>query len=83
MTLNKDENIQNTKSEREAKGEDEQYGKPNQQCQKRQKVISAENKTKEKEKGSQEDKTSTGKEDKNKNAKDERERNRNQTSKHN
>ena len=37
--LNKDENIENTKLEGEAKGEDEQYGKPNQQCQKHEKVI--------------------------------------------
>ena len=50
MTLNKDENIENTKSEGEAKGEDKQYGKPNQQCQKHQKVIPAETRTKEKEK---------------------------------
>ena len=63
MTVNKDENIENTKSEGEAKGEDEQYGKPNQQCQKHQKVILAETKTKEKEKGNQGDKTSTGEED--------------------
>ena len=36
MILNKDGKIENTKSEGEAKGEDEQYGKPkpNQQCQK-------------------------------------------------
>ena len=76
MTLNKDENIENTKAEGEVKGEDEQYGKPNQQCQKHQKVISAETKTKEKEKENQEDITSTGKQDKNKNTKDEKERNR-------
>ena len=56
MTLSKDENIENTKLEGEAKGEDDQYGKPNQQCQKHQKVISAETKTKEKEKENQEDK---------------------------
>ena len=48
MILNKDENIENTKSEREVKGEAEQYGKPNNQCKKHQKVISAETKTKEK-----------------------------------
>ena len=76
MTLNKDENIENTKAEGEVKGEDEQYGKANQQCQKHQKVISAETKTKEKEKENQEDITSTGKQDKNKNTKDEKERNR-------
>ena len=34
MILNKDKNTENTKSEGEAKGEDEQYGKPNQHCQK-------------------------------------------------
>ena len=65
MILNKDENTENTKSEGEAKGEDEQYGKPNQHCQKHQKVIAAGTKTKEKEKENQGDKTSTG--DKNKN----------------
>ena len=64
MTLNKDENIENTKSEAEEKGEN---GKPNQQCQKHQKVIPAETKTKEKEKENQGDKTSAGGEDKNKN----------------
>ena len=67
MRLNKDENVENTKSEGEAKGEDEQYRKPNQQCQKHQKVIPAETKTKEKEKENQGDKTSAGGEDKNKN----------------
>ena len=67
MTLKKDENIGSTKSEGEAKGEDEQYGKSNQQCQKHQKVIPVETKTKEKEKENQRDKTSTGEEDKNKN----------------
>ena len=54
MTLNKDENIENTKSEGEAKGEDEQYGKPNQQCQKHEKVIADQTKTKEQEKLHQE-----------------------------
>ena len=58
MILNKDENIENTKSEREVKGEAEQYGKPNNQCKKIQKVISAETKTKEKAKENQRDKTS-------------------------
>ena len=48
--LNKDENIENTKSEGEAKGEDEQYGKRNQQCQKHEKVIADQTKTKEQEK---------------------------------
>ena len=57
MILNKDANIENTNSEGEAKREDEQYGKPNQQCQKHQKVIADETKTKEKEKENQEDKT--------------------------
>ena len=57
MILNKDANIENTKSEGEAKREDEQYGKPNQQCQKHQKVIADETKTKEKEKENQGDKT--------------------------
>ena len=57
MILNKDANIENTKSEGEAKREDEQYGKPNQQCQKHQKVIEDETKTKEKEKENQGDKT--------------------------
>ena len=63
MILNKDANIENTKSEGEAKREDEQYGKPNQQCQKHQKVIADETKTKEKEKENQGDKTAE--EDKN------------------
>ena len=53
MILNKDENIEEIKSEREAKGEDEQYVKSNQQSQKHQKVIAAETKTKEKEKENQ------------------------------
>ena len=66
MILNKDENIEKTKSEGEAKGEDEEYGKPNQQYQKNQKGIAAETKTKEKENENQGDKTSTGEEDKNK-----------------
>ena len=57
MILNKDANIENTKSEGEAKREDEQYGKPNQQCQKHQKVIADETKTKEKEEENQGDKT--------------------------
>ena len=39
MILSKDVNIESTKSEGEAKIEDEQYGKPNQQCQKHEKVI--------------------------------------------
>ena len=63
MILNKDANIESTNSEREAKREDEQYGKPNQQCQKHQKVIADETKTKEKEKENQGDKTAE--EDKN------------------
>ena len=58
MILNKDENIENTISEGEAKGEDKQYGNPNQQCQKQQKVITDETKTKDKEKENQRDKTS-------------------------
>ena len=45
----KDENIENTKSEGEAKGEDEQYGKPNQQYKNHQKVIAAESTTRNKE----------------------------------
>ena len=57
MILNKDANIESTNSEREAKREDEQYGKPNQQCQKHQKVIADETKTKEKEEENQGDKT--------------------------
>ena len=32
MLLNKDANIENIKSEGEAKRQDEQYGKPNQRC---------------------------------------------------
>ena len=55
MVINRDENIQNTKSDGEAKGEDEQYGKPNQQCQKHQKVIAAVTRTKEEEKENQGD----------------------------
>ena len=50
IILDKDANIENTKSEGEAKREDKQYGKPNQQCQKHQKVIADETKIKEKEK---------------------------------
>ena len=50
MILNKDANIENAKSEGEAKIEDEQYEKPNEQCQKHQKVIADETKIKEKEK---------------------------------
>ena len=65
MILNKDENIENTKSEGEAKGEDERYGKPNQQCQKHEKVIANETKIKEKETENQGDKTSTREEEKN------------------
>ena len=61
--LNKDANIENTKSEGEARREDEQSGKPNQQCQKHQKVIADETKTKEKEKENQGDRTAE--EDKN------------------
>ena len=37
MVLNKDENIEQTKSKGEAKKEDEQYGNPNQQCEKHRK----------------------------------------------
>ena len=48
MILKKDANIENTKSEGEAKREDEQCGKPNQQCQKHQRVIVDETKTKKK-----------------------------------
>ena len=50
IILNKDENIEANKSEGEVKGEDEQYGKPNQQCQKHHKVFTVETKTKDKEK---------------------------------
>ena len=63
MILNKDGNIETTKSKGEAKREDQQYGKLNQQCQKHQKVIADETKTKEKEKENQGDKTAE--EDKN------------------
>ena len=63
VILNKDANIENTKSEGEAKREEEQYGKPNEQCQKHQKVIADETKTKEKEKKNQGDRTAE--EDKN------------------
>ena len=62
--LNKDENIENTKLEGEAKGEDEQYGKPNQQCQKHEKVIADQTKTKEQGKENQGVKTSAGEEEK-------------------
>ena len=65
--LNKDENIENTKLEGEAKGEDEQYGKPNQQCQKHETVIADQTKTKEQGKENQGVKTSAGEEEKNKN----------------
>ena len=51
MILIKDVNLENTKSEGEGQREDEQYGKPSQQCQKLQKVIAGETKTKEKKKG--------------------------------
>ena len=63
MILNKDGNIETTKSKGEAKREDQQYGKLNQQCQKHQKVIADETKTKEKEKENQGDRTAE--EDKN------------------
>ena len=63
MILNKDANTESTKSEGEAKIEDEQYGKPNQQCQKHEKVIADKPKTKEMEKENQGDKTAE--EDKN------------------
>ena len=63
MILNKDPNIESTKSEGEAKIEDEQYGKPNQQCQKHEKLIADKPKTKEMEKENQGDKTAE--EDKN------------------
>ena len=65
MILNKDEIIENSKSEGETKGEDEQHGIANQQCQRHQKVIAAETKTKYKEKENQGDKTSTREKDKN------------------
>ena len=39
MVLNKDENIENTKSESETKREDEQYGKLNHQCKIKQQKI--------------------------------------------
>ena len=67
MVLNKDENIEKTKSKGEAKREDEQYGNPNQQCEKHRKVVAAETKTNEREKENQVDKISTGEEYKNKN----------------
>ena len=67
MVLNKDENIEKTKSKGEAKREDEQYENPNQQCEKHQKVVAAETKTNEREKENQVDKISTGEEYKNKN----------------
>ena len=57
MILNKDANIESTKSEGETKIEDEQYGKPNQQCQKHEKVIADKTKTKEMGKENQGDKT--------------------------
>ena len=63
MILNKDANIESTKSEAEAKIEDEQYGKPNQQCQKHEKVIADKPQTKEMKKENQGDKTAE--EDKN------------------
>ena len=44
--MEKDENIENKKSEGEAKGEDRQHEKPNQQCQNHQRVTAAEIKTK-------------------------------------
>ena len=65
MILNKDANKENTKSEGEAKREDQQYGKLNQQCEKHQKVISDETKTKEKDKENQGDKTAEDKNHKN------------------
>ena len=46
--------------------EDEQYGNPNQQCEKHWKVVAAETKTNEREKENQVDKISTGEEYKNK-----------------
>ena len=66
MLLDKDENIENTKSVRETKGEDEEYGRPNQQCQSQQKVFAAETKTKDKVKQNQGEKTSMAGEDKKK-----------------
>ena len=48
MILNKDASIENTKSGGDTKREDKQYGKPNQQYQKHQKVFADETKTKEK-----------------------------------
>ena len=65
IILNKDANIrehQNRGRSKKRRGI-EQYGKPNQQCQKHQKVIADESKTKEKEKENQGDGTSE--EDKN------------------
>ena len=56
---------QNTKSEGEVKREDEQYGKPNEQCHKHQKLIADETKTKEKEKENLVDKTAEDKNHKN------------------
>ena len=55
--LNKDANLESTKSEGEAKTEDEQYGQPNEQCQKHEKVIADKTKAKEMEKENQGDKT--------------------------
>ena len=67
MILNKDEYMENTKSAGEAKGEDDHYGIPNPQCQRYQKVIAAETKTKDKEKENQGHKISTGKDKNHKN----------------
>ena len=75
MILNKDANIESTKSEREAKIEDEQYGKPNQQCQKHEKVLADKPKTKEMEKENQGDKTA----EEDKNHKNTSKRSRNKT----
>ena len=65
MILDKDENMENTKSEREAKGEDLKYRKPNQQCQKHQNITEAATKTKHRKKENHGDTTSMEEEKKN------------------
>ena len=65
MILDKDENMENTKSEREAKGEDLKYRKPNQQCQKHQNITAAAIKTKHRKKENHGDTTSMEEEKKN------------------
>lgn len=65
MILDKDENMENTKSEREAKGEDLKCRKPNQQCQKHQNITAAATKTKHRKKENHGDTTSMEEEKKN------------------